>query len=70
MSTLQRLAALADTNGHRCSSLARRLSRAAPATLKPRLSMIFYLTAIAVAMFGWLFALGWVTFALARWTLS
>jgi hypothetical protein len=32
--------------------------------------MICYLTAIAVAMFGWLFALGWVPFALARRSLS
>jgi hypothetical protein len=38
--------------------------------LKPRLSIICFLTATAVAMFGWLFALGWVTFALARWSLS
>jgi hypothetical protein len=32
--------------------------------------MICFLTAIAVAMFGWLFALAWVTFALARWSFS
>jgi hypothetical protein len=56
--------------GHRYSSRARRLSRAAPATLKPRLSIICFLTAIAVAMLGWLFALGWLTFALARWSFS
>jgi hypothetical protein len=31
--------------------------------------MICYLTAIAGATFGWLFAL-WVTFALARWSFS
>jgi hypothetical protein len=38
--------------------------------LKPRLSIICFLTAIAVAMLGWLFALGWLTFALARWSFS
>jgi hypothetical protein len=38
--------------------------------LKPRLSVVCFLTAIAVAMFGWLFAPGWVTLALARWTFS
>jgi hypothetical protein len=32
--------------------------------------MICFLTAIAVAMFGWLLALGWVTFVLARWSFS
>jgi hypothetical protein len=37
-------------------------------TLKHRLSMICYLTAIAGAMFGWLVGLGWATFALARWS--
>jgi hypothetical protein len=30
--------------------------------------MVCFLTAIAVAMFGRPFALGWVTFGLARWT--
>jgi hypothetical protein len=29
--------------------------------------MICYLTAIAVAMFGWLAVLGWALIALARW---
>jgi len=37
------------------------------ATLKPRLSTICYPAAIAVAMFGWLAALGWASTALARW---
>jgi hypothetical protein len=29
--------------------------------------MICFLTAIAVAMFGWLAALGWASIAQARW---
>jgi hypothetical protein len=34
---------------------------------KHRISMIFYLTAIAVAMLGWLAAFGWAAIALANW---
>ncbi len=34
------------------------------ATLKQRLSLICYLTAVTVAMLGWLAALGWAATAL------
>ena len=37
------------------------------ATLKQRLSLICYLTAVTVAMLGWLAALGWAATALAGW---
>jgi hypothetical protein len=37
------------------------------ATLKQRLSLICYLTAVTVAMVGWLAALGWAATALAGW---
>jgi hypothetical protein len=36
-------------------------------TLKQRLSTICYLTAIAVAMLGWVTALGWTAVAVANW---
>jgi hypothetical protein len=35
--------------------------------LKQRLSTIFYLSAIAVAMVGWLSVFGWGAVAVARW---
>jgi hypothetical protein len=38
------------------------------ATLKQRLFTICYLTAIAVAMLGWLATLGWAAIAVARWS--
>jgi hypothetical protein len=37
------------------------------ATPKQRLSLICYLTAVTVAMLGWLAALGWAATALAGW---
>jgi hypothetical protein len=40
------------------------------ATLKQRLFPIGFLTAVAVAMVGWLWAIGWVTFAAAKWLLA
>ena len=39
------------------------------ATLKQRLFTICYLTASAVAMLGWLAALGWAAVAVMRWSL-
>jgi hypothetical protein len=36
-------------------------------TLKQRLFSIGFLTAVAVAMVGWLGAIGWITFAAAKW---
>jgi hypothetical protein len=38
-------------------------------TLKQRLFSIGFLTTVAVAMVGWLGAIGWVTFAAAKWLL-
>jgi hypothetical protein len=37
------------------------------ATSQQRLSLICYLTAVTVAMLGWLAALGWAATALAGW---
>jgi hypothetical protein len=37
------------------------------ATFKQRLSSICFLTAITVAMVGWLSAFGWVAVAVAKW---
>lgn len=39
-------------------------------SLKQRLFPICYLGAVAVAMVGWLWAIGWVTFAVAKWMLA
>jgi hypothetical protein len=39
-------------------------------TLKQRLFPIGFLAALTVAMAGWLWALGWVTFAAAKWLLA
>jgi hypothetical protein len=36
-------------------------------TLKQRFFLIGFLTAVAVAMVGWLWAIGWVTLAAAKW---
>lgn len=41
-----------------------------PPTLKQRLFSTGFLTAVAVAMVGWLGAIGWVTFAAIRWLLA
>jgi hypothetical protein len=44
---------------------------AAPAaTLKQRFFLISFLTAVAAAMVGWLWAIGWVTLAAAKWLLA
>jgi hypothetical protein len=40
------------------------------ATLRQRLFPIGFVTAVAVAMVGWLWAIGWVTFAAAKWLLA
>jgi hypothetical protein len=37
------------------------------ATFKQRLSRIYYLTAITVAMVGWLSAFDWVAVVVAKW---
>jgi hypothetical protein len=39
-------------------------------TWKQRLSNVCFLTAITVAMVGWLSAFGWVTAAVAKWLLD
>jgi len=39
-------------------------------TLKQRLFPIGFLVVVAVAMVGWLGAIGWVTLAAARWLLA
>jgi hypothetical protein len=39
-------------------------------TWKRRLSTVYYLIAITVAMVGWLSAFGWVTVAVAKWLLA
>lgn len=41
-----------------------------PSVLKQRLFPICYLCAVAVAMVGWLWAIGGVTLALAKWLLA
>jgi hypothetical protein len=40
------------------------------ATLRERFFKICYLTAIGVAMVGWLSALGWLTVAVTKWLLA
>jgi len=35
-----------------------------------RVFVIGYLTAVAVAMFGWLSAFGWLTVKVAKWLLA
>ena len=39
-------------------------------TLKQRFFSIGFLTAVAVAMAGWLGAIGWVTLTAAKWLLA
>lgn len=39
-------------------------------SLKQRLFPICYLSAVAVAMAGWLWAIGWATFEAAKWLLA
>jgi hypothetical protein len=39
-------------------------------SLRERSFRICYLTAIAVAMVGWLSAFGWVTLTVAKWLLA
>ena len=43
---------------------------AAKATPKQRLFNMCYLTAIGLAMVGWLSAFGWATVAVAKWLLA
>jgi ABC-type enterochelin transport system permease subunit len=38
-------------------------------TWKRRLSIVCYLTAVSVAMVGWLSAFAWLTVAIAKWLL-
>ncbi len=35
-----------------------------------RLFVIAYVTAVAVAMFGWVSAFGWITVQVAKWLLA
>jgi hypothetical protein len=37
---------------------------------RPRLVRAAYILATAVAMFGWLCAIGWVTVGLAKWLIA
>jgi hypothetical protein len=37
---------------------------------RPRLFRVVYILATAVAMFGWLSAIGWVTIGLAKWLIA
>jgi hypothetical protein len=39
-------------------------------TLKQRLSIICYLSAVAVAMIGWLTAIGWAVVSVANWLIG
>jgi ABC-type enterochelin transport system permease subunit len=39
-------------------------------TILKRLFVIGYLTAIAVAMVGWVSAFGWITVRLAKWLMA
>jgi hypothetical protein len=39
-------------------------------TLLQRLFTVCYLAAVAVAMFGWLSAFGWLTFRALRWLMG
>jgi hypothetical protein len=39
-------------------------------TILKRLFVIGYLTAVAVAMIGWVSAFGWITVRLAMWLLA
>jgi hypothetical protein len=40
------------------------------ASLKQRLSIICYLSAVAVATVGWLSALGWAALSVAKWLIA
>lgn len=39
-------------------------------SLKQRLFPICYLSAVALAMVGWLWAIGWITLEAAKWLLT
>jgi hypothetical protein len=39
-------------------------------TILKRVFVVGYLTAVAVAMFGWLSAFGWLTVKVAQWLLA
>jgi hypothetical protein len=41
-----------------------------PATFKQRLTNIVYLTAITIAMIGWLSVFGWMAIAVGKWLLA
>jgi hypothetical protein len=47
-----------------------KLPAVSTAASKQRVSKIFYLTAITVAMVGWLSVFGWMALAVARWLLA
>jgi hypothetical protein len=47
-----------------------KLPAVSTAPSKQRVSKIFYLTAITVAMVGWLSVFGWMALAVARWLLA
>ena len=42
----------------------------APAVRKQRLFTIGFFTVVAIAMVGWLSALGWAAIAVAKWLLA
>jgi hypothetical protein len=46
------------------------MEAAVVSTLRERSFRICYLTAIAVAMAGWLSAFGWVTVTVTKWLLA
>jgi hypothetical protein len=52
------------------SQVMRAGSTASRGTLLQRLFRIFYLIAVAVAMFGWLSAFGWLAVRVARWLMA
>ena len=54
-------------NVTRATSLAFTVGRAA---ISNRLFVIAYVTAVAVAMFGWVTAFWWITVRLARWLIA
>jgi hypothetical protein len=45
-------------------------SKVSRGTILKRLFVIAYLTAVAVAMFGWLSAFWWITVRLAKWLMA
>ena len=45
-------------------------SKVSRGTILKRLFVITYVTAVAVAMFGWVSAFGWLTVQVAKWLLA